>query len=138
MSEENKNEHKPDYVEMGKEAISLKVVVFVEPADEKSKELTDEEVSLEITIRCGQFWKTGATAKLPVEHIGALEKTAGAIVSNQLAHVRAKLKEGAAFQRGYEAAKKEAENQPSTGEQKEATPSSEGNPEGGTGASATE
>ena len=114
MSEENKNEHKPEYVEMGKEAIGLKVVAFVEAADEKSKELADGEVSLEITIRCGQFWKTGATAKLPIEHIGALSKTAGAVVSNQLDHVRSKLKEDAAFQRGYEAAKKEAEKSVST------------------------
>lgn len=134
MSEENKNKQKPEYAKIGKECLCLKVVAFVAPADEKSKELSNEEVSLEITIRCGQFCMTGATAKLPVEHIGVLSKTAGEIVSTQIDKVRSKLKEGAAFQRGYEAAKKEAENQPSTDEQKEATPSSEGNPEGGTDA----
>lgn len=134
MSEENKNEQKPEYVEMGKEALGLMVVGFVAPADEKSKELTDEEVSLEIAIRCGQFWMAGSTAKLPIEHIGALRKTAGEIVSTQIDKVRSSLKELEAFKRGYEAAKKEAENQPSTDEQKEATPSSEGNPEGGTDA----
>ena len=112
--------------------VMLNGVIEFEDADERCKKLEEGEFEIEVSYRI-PVGKISTKAKMPAFLIGVAGKIAGRMARELDSRTDRKVKELAAFDAGYEAAKKDAAQKPATGGQQEATPSPSAQPEASTG-----